>query len=152
MKRVEKTSVFPASRGEVFRHLQRLSTLQEIAWPYATFTPVYTRDSAPGASDHAVLSWDEGGTYAFRFRLFGCIPFGTHRIHVMRFREDGILTHEGNENVPVWLHQICMEPLSYGRCLFTDRVTIDAGCKTVFVWIWACAIYAHRQRKWVRIL
>ena len=34
----------------------------------------------------------------------------------------------------------------------TDRVEIHAGWKTVFVWLWANAFYAHRQRKWIRLL
>lgn len=37
---VRKTSVFPATKKEVFKRLQRLRTLQYIAYPLATFTPV----------------------------------------------------------------------------------------------------------------
>ena len=37
---VIKTSIFPASKDEVFNKLQKLKLLQYIAWPYATFTPV----------------------------------------------------------------------------------------------------------------
>lgn len=40
MRTVKKTSVFPAPREIVFAKLQELSTLQYIAAPYATFTPV----------------------------------------------------------------------------------------------------------------
>ncbi len=36
--------------------------------------------------------------------------------------------------------------------LYTDRVEIRAGWKTAFIWLWANAFYAHRQRKWVRLL
>jgi len=35
---------------------------------------------------------------------------------------------------------------------YTDRVEIHAGWKTVFIWLWANAFYAHRQRKWIRLL
>lgn len=36
----------------------------------------------------------------------------------------------------------------------TDRsgFPIHAGWKTVFVWLWAKMFYAHRQRKWIRLL
>ena len=49
---VKKTRIFPASRHEVFLRLQKLSTLQKIAWPYASFTPVNGQDDTtwtPGA-------------------------------------------------------------------------------------------------------
>ena len=72
---VMKSSVFPAARETVFEKLQKLETLQYIARPYATFEPV-------GA---AKLVWEVGSTSAYRFRLFGVIPFGTHKIYIVRF-------------------------------------------------------------------
>ena len=35
---------------------------------------------------------------------------------------------------------------------YTDRVTIKAGWKTFFVWLWANAFYAHRQRRWKKLI
>jgi len=72
---VQRTSTFPASRDVVFQKLKQLSTLQTIAAPYASFEPV----------GDGVGTWDVGSTSAYRFRLFGCIPFGTHTIHIVRF-------------------------------------------------------------------
>ncbi|WP_196810205.1 hypothetical protein [Butyrivibrio sp. WCD3002] len=46
---VIKTSIFPASKEEVFNKLQKLKLLQYIAWPYATFTPVGEKISTPMA-------------------------------------------------------------------------------------------------------
>ena len=91
-------------------------------------------------------------TSAYRFRLFGAIPFGTHTIHIVRFDPDGIGSREGNEHVPVWNHDIKLRPLDQSRTEYTDRVEIRAGWKTFFVWLWAEAFYAHRQRKWIRLL
>lgn len=141
---VKRTSVFPAGRREVFRRLQKLSTLQEVAWPYATFIPI------DGTED---MDWEPGGTSSYRFRLFGLIPFGTHTIHVIRFSEtEGIYTREGNKRVPVWNHEIILKDQPGGSCEYTDQVEIGAGWKTIFVYLWACCFYAHRQRKWIRIL
>ena len=139
---VQRTSVFPADRDTVFQKLRQLSTLQTIAAPYAAFEPV----------NGAATAWAVGGTSAYRFRLFGFIPFGTHRIHVVRFDPDGISSREGNEHVPVWNHDIRLRPLDGHRTEYTDRVEIHAGWKTAFVWLWAEAFYAHRQRKWIRLL
>lgn len=139
---VTKSSVFPASRDAVFEKLQRLETLQTIAKPYATFEPV-------GAAEQI---WTVGGTSAYRFRLFGVIPFGTHTIHIVRFDPEGVSSREGNEHVPVWNHDITMIPLDGNHTKYTDRVEIRAGRKTPFIWLWANAFYAYRQRKWIRLL
>ena len=139
---VQKTSVFPADRDAVFQKLQKLETLQFIAWPYASFEPV----------EGAAAQWTVGSTSSYRFRLFGRIPFGTHTIHIVRFDPEGVSSREGNEHAPVWNHDIRLRPLDDRRTEYTDRVEIRAGWKTFFVWLWAEAFYAHRQRKWIRLL
>lgn len=139
---VEKTSVFPSEREAVFDHLQEFQTLQYIAAPYASFEPVGDADAV----------WREGSTSSYKFRLFGLIPFGTHTIHIVRFDHDGVSSREGNEHVPVWNHDITLVPLDEKNTRYTDHVEIHAGWKTLFVWIWANAFYAHRQRKWISLL
>ena len=139
---VRKSSVFPASRDVVFEKLQKLETLQTIAKPYATFEPVGTAEPV----------WTVGHTSAYRFHLFGVIPFGTHTIHIVRFDPDGVSSREGNEHVPVWNHDITMIPLDDNHIKYTDRVEIQAGWKTPFIWLWANAFYVHRQRKWIHLL
>lgn len=139
---IRKTSVFPASRKEVFTKLQQLKTLQYIAWPYASFQPV----------GQVTDTWTAGQTSSYRFRLFGCIPYGTHTIHVIHVDEDGIQSEEGNEHVPVWNHQITLKALDADHTEYTDTVVIEAGWKTFIIWLWANAFYSHRQRKWIRLL
>ncbi len=139
---VRKSSVFPASRDVVFEKLQKPETLQYIAKPYATFEPVGMEEPA----------WKVGSTSAYSFRLLGLIPFGTHTIHIIRFDPEGVSSLEGNEHVPVWNHDITMIPLDAHHTKYTDQVEIRAGWKTAFVWLWANAFYAHRQRKWIRLL
>ena len=139
---VQKTSLFPASKETVFHKLQQLDTLQRIAKPFATFEPV----------GEEVSTWAVGSTSAYRFRLFGVIPYGTHTIHILRFDPDGVSSHEGNEHVPVWKHGIQLIEKDENHTQYTDRVEIHAGWKTVFIWLWANAFYAHRQRKWIHLL
>ena len=139
---VQKSSLFPASKETVFRKLQQLETLQLIAKPFATFEPV----------GETVSTWEVGSTSAYRFRLFGLIPYGTHTIHILRFDPDGVSSREGNAHVPVWNHEISLVEKDESHTLYTDRVEIRAGWKTAFIWLWANAFYAHRQRKWVRLL
>ena len=139
---VQKSSLFPAPRVTVFRKLQQLETLQLIAKPFATFEPV----------GETVSTWEVGSTSAYRFRLFGLIPYGTHTIHILRFDPDGVSSREGNAHVPVWNHEISLVEKDESHTLYTDRVEIRAGWKTAFIWLWANAFFAPRQRKWVRLL
>ena len=140
---VKKTSIFPASKDAIFQKIKKPETLQYIAKPYAAFEPVSNTENG---------SWMVGSTSSYRFRLFGIIPFGTHTIHIVRFDPDGIISRENNEHVPVWNHNITMVSLDDDHTEYTDRVEIHAGWKTVFVWLWANLFYAHRQKKWIRLL
>lgn len=144
MMTVRKTSVFPASKEEIFRKLQRLKTLQYIAYPMATFTPV--------DRNHR-LRWKEETASSYKFRLFGIIPFGIHTIRVIYFDlEKGIYTNESNTHVPVWNHKILIEKMDDKNTRYTDIVDIEAGWKTVFIYLWAVCFYSHRQRKWIELL
>lgn len=141
---VQKTSVFPSDKDKLFALLQKLETLQYIARPYATFTPLDKKRE---------IIWKEGERPSFRFSLFGIIPLGIHRINVIRFdKENGIYTNEGNRLVPVWNHEIILEETDDRKCLYTDKVEIGAGWKTVFIWLWANLFYSHRQKKWKKLL
>lgn len=131
------------SKARSTAKLQKPETLQTIAKPYAAFEPVGT----------AAPVWTVGSKSAYRFRLFGVIPFGTHTIYIVRFDPpEGVSSREGNEHVPMWNHDIAMIPLDGNRAKYTDRVEIRAGRKTPFVWLRANAFYAHRQRKWISLL
>jgi hypothetical protein len=144
MLTVKKSSVFPAAKDEIFRRLQKLKTLQYIAHPYATFKSV---------DDTEELTWQEDSAFAFHFKLFALIPFGVHTIKVIQFDiEKGIYTQEGNKHVPVWNHKIILEKIDEKNTKYTDIVEIQAGWKTLFVYLWANCFYAHRQRKWKRLL
>ena len=144
MLTVKKSSVFPAAKDEIFRRLQKLKTLQYIAHPYATFKSV---------DDTEELTWQEDSAFAFHFKLFALIPFGVHTIKVMQFDiEKVIYTQEGNKHVPVWNHKIILEKIDENTTKYTDIVEIQAGWKTLFVYLWANCFYAHRQRKWKRLL
>lgn len=144
MLTVKKSSVFPAAKDEIFRRLQKLKTLQYIAHPYATFKSV---------DDTEELTWQEDSAFAFHFKLFALIPFGVHTIKVIQFDiEKGIYTQEGNKHVPVWNHKIILEKIDENTTKYTDIVEIQAGWKTLFVYLWANCFYSHRQRKWKRLL
>lgn len=144
-KTVVKTSVFPASKEVVFALLKELQTLRHVASPYATFSPLRGDDT---------MTWDKNDDYAFRLKLFGFLPLGIHTIRVVEFDEASckILTEEKNPHVPIWNHRIALTALNAKKTHYTDEVEIYAGWKTPFVYLWAKCFYAHRQRKWIRLL
>ena len=143
MLTVNKSSVFPASKQEIFEKLQKLKTLQHIAYPYATFTPT------DGSTE---LIWKENTASKFYFKLFSFIPFGVHTINVVKFDIEEIYTKESNIHVPIWNHKITLEEINENSTKYTDIVEIEAGWKTIFVYLWANCFYAHRQRKWKQLL
>ena len=137
-----KTSIFPAKRDEVFSLLQRLGTLQYVAAPYATFTPLEKNER---------FTWNAGTTTDYYFKLFGIISFGVHSIRIESLNQNGIQSREHNKFVPVWDHLITLKDCC-DKTEYTDEVEIHAGWKTIFIWIWANAFYSHRQRKWIKLL
>ena len=124
MKTVRKTPVFPAKRDVVFSKLREVSALQCIAAPYAAFTPVDIGQPAV---------WAVGSAYAYRFRLFGLIPSGTHTIRIERFGRDGVRSGESSRRVPAWSHKIRLKDMGL-RTEYTGEADIEAGRKTVFIW------------------
>lgn len=147
MKRrmISKTSIFPASKEEVLEKLKALRTLQYIAAPFASFSVLN------GSND---LIWSQGKEFAFYLKLFGFLPLGIHRIRVVEFDTvtGRIYTQESNKHVPVWNHSILLTSTQAGETLYTDEVEIDAGWKTPIVYGWAKCFYAHRQKKWRKLL
>lgn len=144
-KTLVRRTVLPAGADEIWEKLQSLSSLAYVAAPYAAFSP------ENGAGD---VTWKQGETFRLIFRLFGFIPFGVHTIRIVIFdREQWLIySNESNPRVPVWNHRIRLKPLDKARTEYTDEVEIDAGGMTGLVFLWANMFYAHRQRKWKKLL
>ncbi|MDI9498400.1 MAG: hypothetical protein QM270_07955 [Bacillota bacterium] len=143
-KRIVRSSIFPAGRERVFRQLLRLELLQTVAAPLASFTPVAA--GQPG-------EWVAGKSYRFRLRIFMLLPVGIHHIHILSLSEDGgIHSREHNRLVQNWEHWIRLEEIDADSCRYTDVVTISAGWKTALIALWARLFYAHRQRRWQKLL
>jgi hypothetical protein len=82
----------------------------------------------------------------------GGVDFGIHTIDVAKFGQANISTCERNAKVPVWNHTITMRSVGRSMTHYTDRVDIQAGRKTLFIWLWANMFYRHRQRRWRKLL
>lgn len=144
-KMVIKTSLFPASKEVIFNRLKELKTLQYVAAPLATFSPLNGDES---------MVWKENHDFVFRFKLFGFLPLGVHKIRVIEFDETSyeIYTNETNTHVQVWNHRIILKSTEAGKTQYTDEVEIYAGRKTPLVYFWAKYFYKHRQKRWITLL
>lgn len=142
---LSETSLFPAPKDKIWSKLQEIKTLQYIAAPYATFTPL---------ENNADFIWREGEVFQVRFKLFGFVPFGVHTIRIIRFSEAAheVYTEECNPYVLIWNHKIYLRAIDKQTTQYTDEVEIFAGRKTAFVTLWAKAFYRHRQKKWIKLL
>lgn len=83
--------------------------------------------------------------------MFLCvIPAWSHELRIVRFDQDEyeILSNERGGPVRVWNHLIKLEPLSEGRCLYTDELEVHAGALTPFIWLFAHLFYRYRQMRW----
>ena len=140
---VKKTSVFPENQRNIFELLQRFDTLAYIAKPYAIFKSV---------DKQTKLVWEVGKSFSFDFKMFGFITLGVHVINGRELSPSNIYTNECNPFCPVWNHRIILNETAEGKTEYTNEVKIEAGWKTLFVYLWAKAFCSHRQKKWIKLL
>jgi ligand-binding SRPBCC domain-containing protein len=145
MRKIVLSTSLPAPAEDVWALVQRPATLLFVSRPILTFTPI-----------HAPLPevWAEGD-YEVAMRFLGVLPVG--RQHVVIVNEpcaDGVFRirdagHGGMAKT--WDHLITIEAQG-DRTRYTDEVMIDAGKLTRPVALFARVFYAHRQRRWHRLL
>jgi ligand-binding SRPBCC domain-containing protein len=141
--RVTRQSIFPASADVVWETLQRPETLEYITRGMIAIDPVDIPDPI-----------QEGSVARMRVKILNLPPPMDYEIRLERIdpvaRE--LLTNEHGGMIKSWIHRITVEPLSAGRCVYTDQIDIDAGPMTVVVWAYAQVFYRVRQRRWLDLL
>jgi hypothetical protein len=129
----------------VWAEVQTAGLLQHIAWPLVRFIQV---------DDAAFESFQPGGRYQVKLRLFGMIPFGTQSIVTSLHEADGTewpkrLRDDGyNALISKWDHWITVAPDKEGGTSYSDEVEVSAGALTPSIWAFAQIFYWHRQRRW----
>jgi hypothetical protein len=133
----------------VWRAVLRPATFQFIGRPFVKFKPV----DKSGFPER----WAEGD-YWVRMKLFGVMPLGKQRIGISldeskagegeyRLSDDG-----GSALISKWDHRITVRPLDATRTRYRDEVEIRAGLLTPLVWLFARMFFAHRQRRWQKLV
>ncbi len=124
----------------------RSGLLQHVARPVLHFRPIEP-DTFPE-------EWTEG-RYKASLWLLGVLPVGWQAIKIepqpMRGDVWSIRDNGHGAMIRTWDHMIEIKPEGDGT-RYADRVTIDAGVLTFFVVVFARFFYAHRQRRWRRLI
>lgn len=140
---VEVACTLDCPPERAWRELQRPALLRWVAAPLLRFRPL-----EPPAFPERWLA----GEHLVRLELFGLVPLGRQVIGieildargpVYRLRDNG-----RGRLARTWDHLITLEPLPGGRTRYRDRVVVEAGILTPFVWLFAQLFYRHRQRRW----
>jgi hypothetical protein len=143
MRSVEIATVLDAQASQAWEAVRSPALLCHVAAPVLRF---------PGLAGRT-QPWREGEHVTTWLMLFGLLPVSYHHLQVREIDGEAmrIVTHEWGGAVRRWDHSIWIEPLSGGRCRYTDRIDIDAGGLTPAVAGFARLFYRHRQRRWRRL-
>jgi len=97
---------------------------------------------------------DEGETIARRLKLLDLIPVNRHTIELIEVN-DGTRTARTREHGGVlkrWDHTLHVEPLTDTTCRYHDSIDLDAGRLTPLARAIANSFFAHRQRRWHKLV
>lgn len=139
---VKASTYLPVRPEAVWELLQTPALLNHVAAPLLYFRSM----EQGGFPEH----WSDGAHRVNMFAL-GFIPLGpqilgieigpnTSGVFRMRDNGSGLLVRK-------WDHLITLEADGVGT-RYTDKVRVEAGLLTPFVWIFAIVFYRWRQSRW----
>jgi hypothetical protein len=138
---VRVESILPCAAADAWNEVCRSELLHRVTWPLFTLAPA---DSA-GLPE----KWEDGATIRIRLRLLGMLPLGVRTLYFEKVDATGreIQTREHDQLIRRWDHLISVRPHD-NQTAYSDSVEIDAGCLTLFVWLFAHLFYRYRQWRW----
>lgn len=153
--RVERTEDYSHSIAmAIVDYSSRLEASADAVW-VAVKTPSAFRTVTRGLLTMPVIrrrrdEWREGESVVGWVFLFGCLPFSRHHLHIARIDESSrtLSSREFGGLIKVWNHDIEVTSIDAKRCLYRDRIEIEAGIMTRVIVIYARWFYRMRQRRW----
>jgi hypothetical protein len=143
---VQLETMLPATATECQSAVMSPALLCHVTAPLIRFEPV----TPPGWP----ARW-QPGPFLVRMKLFGLLPLGEQTIDIsLPPTAPGLFLLRDNGHsrlIPRWDHLIIIEAVE-GGTRYTDRVEIEAGWRTPFVWLFARLFYGHRQRRWRQLV
>jgi hypothetical protein len=97
---------------------------------------------------------DEGESIDLRLKLLNAIPANRHTIELIEVNDATrtARTCEHGGVLETWNHTIHVEPLTETTCRYYDSIDLDAGALTPIAVTIANAFFAHRQRRWHKLV
>ncbi len=146
MREIVRSCYLNAPLDRIWAEVRKPALLFFVARPMVEIRPVRP-DPFPEA-------W-EVGDYIVNMVWRGVIPLGRQTIRIS-YPEAPSGTKHLRDNghsamIRRWDHLIALEPDGSGT-RYTDRVAIDAGILTLPVARFAQSFYAHRQRRWQKLV
>ena len=142
---VDTATFLPCSPQQAIERVKSPDLLCYVAAPLVTFTPV--------APPEFPSTWEEG-TYWVSLKLFGVLPLGRQAV-VVSYPEtsDGFSMRDNGYSAMIkrWEHSITIKASGDGT-LYRDRIRVEAGVLTAVVWVFVHIFFAHRQRRWRRLV
>jgi hypothetical protein len=139
---VERSSRLPRSAARVWEAVQRPALMVYEAAPVIHFRPI----DPPVLPDRL-----EERRYLASLWLFGFLPMGRQWIVVSLLARPeshyGLRDNGYSALIKRWDHHILIDPIDGDNALYTDRIEIEAGLLTPFVWAFASVLFWHRQRR-----
>lgn len=131
----------------IWDEVNRSRLLQYVAWSLVRFQSV-----DPSGLPAEWLP----GKYEVHMLVFGVLPLGRQWIVIshpqteLPIRE--LLDDGHGQIITQWRHLIRVEPVGSKSTCYTDNLNVRAGLLTPIVWLWAVMFYAHRQRRWRKLV
>ncbi len=97
---------------------------------------------------------DEGESIELRLKLLNAIPANRHTLELIEVNDATrtARTRERGGVLETWNHTIHVEPLTEKTCRYYDSIDLDAGALTPIALTIANAFFAHRQRRWHKLV
>ncbi len=145
------STILHCTPDRAWQEVQTSQLLTYVTAPLMVFIPV----DPPALPEQ----WAED-RYLVQMRLFGRIPLGSQWIVITRPIVDttaGGQHYELRDNghgeiIATWDHRIIIRATQDGHTHYTDRVVVQAGLLTPFIWAYASLFYRYRQWRWRRLV
>lgn len=145
--RVRIETVLDCSAERAFAEASKPSLLLHVAAPIIRFRPLQPATFP--------ARWTEGRQLV-ALHLFGLLPIGTQWVGIeypaARSGEYRIRDNGAGQLARRWDHLVLIRARPDGRCAYRDEVEVEAGWLTPLVALFARLFYAHRQRRWRRLV
>lgn len=143
--KIKHSIVLKASQYEVWSQLLKPGLLDFVAYPIIKFKYL----------TQLPLQW-QVGTYKASLHLFGLVPIGKQYI-VIEFpkteNEELVLRDNGyGSTIRKWDHLVTLKKIDEETTLYIDKVEVQAGILTIFVWVFAWFFYKYRQKRWAQLV